>query len=264
VSLDLLKLAGAELALEALGGTLILKPRSFFEVRGALGHPSRSSRAPSQSCACSLSVQAAREHPDLDCGLPGRAAAAFSAVMGLAFPGLWAPRDLRVQRTLGRWDLGSSAHQDASGKRTYVHVIYVVSGSYCLEWRAAPGQPWQVLWIPAGCALIAPHGLFADVEHRASSDGVRLIGYVTTPQSAGWLLAAGQRGRCSGCRCSLSRGSCRRAGGGCGGADHHGSAVLPHFQPPQGRRRRCRRAAADRGRAARAARPQKRGKVPVP
>jgi hypothetical protein len=60
------------------GGTLILKPQSFFEVRGALGHPSRSSRAPSQSCACSLSVQAARKHPDLDCGLPGRSAAAFS------------------------------------------------------------------------------------------------------------------------------------------------------------------------------------------
>jgi hypothetical protein len=72
--------------------------------------------------------------------------------MGLAFPGLWEPRDLRVQRTLARWDMGSSAHQDASGKRSYVHVIYVVSGSYCLEWRAAPGQPWQVLWIPAGCA----------------------------------------------------------------------------------------------------------------
>jgi hypothetical protein len=33
VSLDLLKLAGAELALEAQGGTLILEPHAFFEVR---------------------------------------------------------------------------------------------------------------------------------------------------------------------------------------------------------------------------------------
>ncbi len=122
----MLKLAGAELALEdrhtRTGGTLILKPRSFFEDVLIFCFMR----------TCLSSVQAKREHPDLDCGLPGRAAAAFSEAMGLAFPGLWAPRDLRVQRTLARWDLGSSAHQDASGKRSYVHVIFA---------RRAPPPP---------------------------------------------------------------------------------------------------------------------------
>ncbi len=60
---------------------------------------------------------------------------------------------------------------------------------------AGPAHPW-----PLGFGqLIAPHGLFADVEHRARSNGVRLIGYVKSPQSPRWPLAAGCWPLAAGC-----------------------------------------------------------------